>query len=80
MTRMDNLVAAQAAARALNELGINQTHPIDPFEAIDTLGLELQFRPLRDLLGAIIPGQRPGVLINSARPASVRLRCCAQLA
>lgn len=72
MTRMDNLVAAQSAARALNEMGIDQSRPIDPFDAIDKLGLELQFHPLQDLLGAIIPGQRPGVLINSARPASVQ--------
>jgi Zn-dependent peptidase ImmA (M78 family) len=72
MTRLDNLVAAQAAARALNELDADQSRPIDPFDAIDKLGLELQFHPLRDLLGAILPGDNPGVLINSARPASVQ--------
>jgi Zn-dependent peptidase ImmA (M78 family)/predicted secreted protein len=72
VTRLDNLAAVQAAARALNDLDADQERPIDPFDAIDKLGLELQFHPLRDLLGAILPGERPGILINSARPASVQ--------
>jgi Zn-dependent peptidase ImmA (M78 family)/predicted secreted protein len=72
MSRLDNLIAAQAAARALNDLDIDATRPVDPFEAIDALGLELQFQPLKDLLGAILPGERTGVLINSARPASMQ--------
>lgn len=72
MSRLDNLIAAQAAARALNDLDIDASRPVDPFEAIDALGLELQFQPLKDLLGAILPGARPGVLINSARPASMQ--------
>ena len=70
--RTANLAAAQAAARALNDAGFDQSRPIDPFEAIDRIGLELAFRPLGDLLGAILPGPNPGVLINSSRPASVQ--------
>lgn len=70
--RIGHLLAAQAAAQALNDLGLNQSQPVDPFEAINALGLQLQFEPLGDLLGAIIPGANPGVLINSARPASVQ--------
>ncbi len=64
--------AAQAAMRALTELGIDQSRPVDPFEAINQLDLELLFQPLRDILGVIIPGDNPGVLINSDRPASVQ--------
>lgn len=72
MLRSDHLVAAQAAARALNDLDIDPARPVDPFEAITALGLELQFQPLKGLLGAIVPGSHPGVLINSARPASMQ--------
>jgi Zn-dependent peptidase ImmA (M78 family)/predicted secreted protein len=64
--------AAQAAMRALSDLGIDRSRPIDPFAAINQLELELLFQPLRDLLGVIIPGDNPGVLINSDRPASVQ--------
>ena len=69
---MSRIAAVQAAARALNELQCDQSQPIDPFEAIYTLGLELQFRPMRDLLGAILPGSPAGVLINSERPPSMQ--------
>lgn len=64
--------AAQAAMRALSDLGVNRSRPIDPFAAITQLELELLFQPLQDLLGVIIPGDNPGVLINSDRPASVQ--------
>ncbi|GAA4369617.1 protease inhibitor I42 family protein [Agromyces bauzanensis] len=66
------LAAVQAAARAHNDLSIDPTRPIDPFDAINTLGLELQFRPMKELLGAIVPGDPAGVLINTERPASVQ--------
>lgn len=69
---MSRIAAVQAAARALNELDSDQSQPIDPFEAIHRLGLELQFRPMKDLLGAIVPGVPAGVLINSERPASMQ--------
>lgn len=66
------LAAVQAAARAHNDLSIDPTRPIDPFDAINALGLELQFRPMKNLLGVIVPGQHAGVLINTERPASVQ--------
>lgn len=69
---MSQLKAVQAASTALNELGIDQSEPIDPFEAIEDAGLLLRFQPLKDLLGAVLPGDPGGVLINSARPASLQ--------
>lgn len=69
---MTRLSAVQAASIALNELGIDQSEPIDPFEAIEDAGLLLRFKPLKDLLGAVLPGDPGGVLINSARPASLQ--------
>lgn len=69
---MSRLRAAQAASRALNELSVDQANPIDPFRAIEEVGLELRFRPLTGLLGAILPGETGGVLINSDRPVSLQ--------
>lgn len=66
------LAAIQAAARAHNELSIDPSRPVDPFDSIEALGLELQFRPMRNLLGAIVPGDPAGILINTERPASVQ--------
>lgn len=69
---MSGIGAAQAASDALNELGIDQASPIDPFTAIEQAGLVLSFKPLKDLLGVILPGEVSGVLINSARPPSLQ--------
>jgi len=69
---MSRLAAVQAAGDALNELGVDQREPIDPFAAIERLGLVLSFKPLDDLLGVILPGDPGGVLINSARPAPLQ--------
>lgn len=69
---MTRLSAAQAASNALNQLKLDQSEPIDPFEAIEEAGLELRFRPLATLLGAVLPGEPGGILINSARPASLQ--------
>ena len=69
---MSRLAAAQAAGDALNELGVDQSRPIDPFDAIERLGLVLSFKPLDNLLGVVVPGDPGGVLINSARPASLQ--------
>jgi Zn-dependent peptidase ImmA (M78 family) len=66
------LAAVQAANNALNQLRLDQSAPIDPFEAIEAAGLELRFRPLKDLLGAVLPGKPGGVLINSDRPAALQ--------
>lgn len=69
---MNRIAAAQAATTALNDINADQSRPIDPFEAIESLGLALQFQPLQDLLGVVLPGQPAGVMINSARPASLQ--------
>lgn len=69
---MTRLSAVQAASDALNTLGVDQSAPIDPFEAIEDAGLLLSFQPMTDLLGAILPGQPGGVLINSARPPALQ--------
>lgn len=69
---MTRLSAVQAASDALNELRVDQSGPIDPFEAIEDAGLVLSFQPLTDLLGAILPGPPAGVLINSARPPALQ--------
>jgi Zn-dependent peptidase ImmA (M78 family) len=57
-----------AAADAHEELQLDTTHRIDVFAAIDGLGLELLFRPLRGASGLYVPGSNRtdgGVLINS---------------
>lgn len=69
---MRGLFAVQAAFDALNALDLDQSQPVDPFVAIEATGLHLAFQPLRDLLGVMIPGPRPGVLINSDRPVSMQ--------
>lgn len=69
---MTQLAAVQAAGDALNEFGLDQSEPIDPFQAIEDAGLVLRFQPLKDLLGAVLPGDPGGVLINSDRPASLQ--------
>ncbi|WP_298461262.1 ImmA/IrrE family metallo-endopeptidase [uncultured Cellulomonas sp.] len=69
---MTRIGAAQAANNALNTLGIDQASPVDPFEAIENSGLVLGFKPMKDLLGVILPGDPGGVLINSERPASLQ--------
>ncbi|MBD3778251.1 MAG: ImmA/IrrE family metallo-endopeptidase [Micrococcales bacterium] len=69
---MTRLAAAQAAGDVLNALGVDQSRPIDPFEAIENSGLELRFQPLEDLLGVMLRTGPGGVLINSERPASLQ--------
>lgn len=69
---MNQLRAVQAANDALNELNIDTSRPVDPFEAIERAGLRLGFKQLDALLGAILPGDPAGVLINSDRPRSLQ--------
>lgn len=67
--RVDALVAA---ADTLRLLDIDQNHVIDPFDAIDRLGLDLVIAKLDHLLGAVLPHGNGGVLITSERPIGVQ--------
>lgn len=70
------LAAVEAAADALEELDIDQSRPIDPFEVLSVLDLRTKFAPMSGLLGAIVPDPndslRAGVLITTERPSSVQ--------
>ena len=59
--RVDALVAA---AETLDALAIDQSAVIDPFAAIDRLGLTLTITKLDNLLGAVVPQGVGGVLIS----------------
>ncbi|MBI2692769.1 ImmA/IrrE family metallo-endopeptidase [Mycobacterium nebraskense] len=72
MTRPRPIDALVAAADTLRLLDIDQTRPIDPFAAIDQLGLNLVIADLDNLLGAVLPHGNGGVLITSQRPIGVQ--------
>ena len=63
--RADALVAAD---ETLVLLGIDQSYVIDPFAAIDRLGLALHITNLDNLLGAVVPEGNGGVLRPSGAP------------
>lgn len=67
--RADALVAA---AETLDALAINQGAVIDPFAAIDQLGLTLNITKLDNLLGAVVPQGDGGVLITSERSPAIQ--------
>ena len=71
-----SLDAMQIAGEALNELGVDQSRPIDPFPLLESLSLKLIFQPLNGLLGAILnpSGElaNPGVMITTARGAGAQ--------
>ncbi|MGO9294192.1 MAG: ImmA/IrrE family metallo-endopeptidase [Streptosporangiaceae bacterium] len=67
--RADALVAA---AETLDALAIDQSAIIDPFAAIDQLGLALNITKLDNLLGAVIPQGDGGVLITSERSPAIQ--------
>jgi Zn-dependent peptidase ImmA (M78 family) len=67
--RADALVAA---AETLDALAIDQSAVIDPFAAIDQLGLTLNITKLDNLLGAVIPQGPGGVLITSERSPAIQ--------
>ena len=67
--RADALVAA---AETLDALAIDQGALIDPFAAIDRLGLALCITKLDNLLGAVIPQGDGGVLITSERSPAIQ--------
>jgi predicted secreted protein len=57
----------QAAEETLRELNVDMREPVDVYTAIGELGLWLVFRPLGNLLGAIVPHGTGGVLVTSQR-------------
>jgi Zn-dependent peptidase ImmA (M78 family) len=67
--RADALVAA---AETLDGLQIDQSYVIDPFAAIDQLGLTLSIVKLDNLLGAVVPRGTGGVLITSERSPAIQ--------
>jgi Zn-dependent peptidase ImmA (M78 family) len=67
--RADALVAA---AETLDALAIDQSAVIDPFAAIDRLGLALNITKLDNLLGAVVPHGDGGVLITSERSPAIQ--------
>lgn len=62
----------EAAQATLNELGIDPTEPVDVFSAIERLDLDLTFLPLDNLLGAVMPTGRGGVIVTTERPPTVQ--------
>lgn len=72
MTRPKRIDALVAAADTLVALDINQERAVDPFGAIDRLGLDLVIAKLDNLLGAVLPDGHGGVLITSERPVGVQ--------
>lgn len=64
--------ALQAAAELLDELEIDQEHPIDVFGAIAELGLWLVFENLHGLLGALLPTGPGGVMITTEREPPIQ--------
>lgn len=67
--RTDALVAA---AETLDALAIDQRYVIDPFAAIDQLGLTLCITKLDNLLGAVVPRGTGGVLVTSERSPAIQ--------
>jgi Zn-dependent peptidase ImmA (M78 family) len=72
MTSSRRADALVAAAETLDALAIDQSCVIDPFEAIDALGLALSITKLDNLLGAVVPHGQGGVLITSERSPAIQ--------
>ena len=53
-------------------MAIDQGAVIDPFAAIDRLGLTLNITKLDNLLGAVVPQGDGGVLITSERSPAIQ--------
>lgn len=60
------------AAGLLEDLGIDQTRPVDIFGTIDQLDLWLTFVPLGDVLGACLPVGHGGIMITTQRQPQVQ--------
>jgi predicted secreted protein len=72
VTGAENVDAFVAAAQTLSLLGIDENRPVDPFAAIDRLGLDLVIADLDNLLGAVLPQGNGGVLVTSRRGVGVQ--------
>lgn len=72
MTGGQSVDAFVAAAQTLSLLGIDENRPVDPFAAIDRLGLDLVIADLDNLLGAVMPQGNGGVLVTSRRGVGVQ--------
>ena len=74
------LKAIQAAAETLDQLAVDQSQPVDIYDAIDRCGLFLSFGALDGILGASLP-QLHGVLVTTRRsPAIQRYTAAHELA
>ena len=72
MTGSRRADAYVAAAETLDALQIDQSYVIDPFAAIDQLGLTLSIAKLDNLLGAVVPSGDGGVLVTSERSPAIQ--------
>lgn len=67
-------IAGVEAARAHRDLGVETSHRVDPFGALETAGVLVFRRSLDRLAGAYLPSANvdgaPGVLINVGHPLS----------
>jgi len=78
MARRDAILeGALEAARIHDQLAIRRTveatgGAIDVFRTLLALDVALLFRPLDGLLGACLPGPRPGVIISTKRPLRIQ--------
>lgn len=72
MRRNGRIDALVAATDALEMLSIDQTKPVDPFDAIEALGLQLTFAKLDNLLGAVVPDGTGGVLLTTQRGPAIQ--------
>jgi predicted secreted protein len=60
------------AAGLLEDLGIDQTQPVDVFGIVDRLDLWLTFLPLDNTLGACLPVGHGGIMITTQRQPAVQ--------
>jgi predicted secreted protein len=74
------LKAIQAAAETLGRLSVDQSEPVDIYDAIDKCGLFLSFGPLEGILGVSLP-KLHGVMVTTRRnPAIQRYTAAHELA
>src|SRR5438034_200483 len=72
LTQAEVAKALGMSPPTLDALAIDQSAVIDPFAAIDRLGLTLNITKLDNLLGAVIPQGPGGVLITSERSPAIQ--------